>query len=484
MVAGDSMLNETAQEHAGRVSLATRLSYGIGGFGKDFGLIAINTFLFFYYTDIIGVSAAFVGTVFLFARIWDTINDPIMGYIVSKTKTRWGKYKPWILVGNLLNAIFIVALFSAHLFTGTEQLVFIAVTYVGWGMTYTLLDAPFWSMIPTITLDKGEREKLMPYPRLFASLGGYLASGLGVAAVNFLGNGDDARGYLLFAVACALLAIISALVTCAWTEQNVEVSDDPNQPLKISDALALVFNNDQFMTLMLIAFLFCFSANMTAGLNLYFYTYVLNDNSLFSTAMLWAGIFGTGSLIVFPKLVEAFGRQIIFSISLIMPVVSAIILFVVANFAQGSILLIALAGIAFGLSNALYWLMAILMVADCVDYGDYKLNMRSESVSYSTHTLIFKCTSALTGFLVGICLTVINYVPNQAQSAETLSGLQLVYLAPAATCLLALVVYRYFYRLNGSVLDKIQHALEQRYVKTVEQPQEHYNATISPALIV
>ena len=124
------------------------------------------------------------------------------------------------------------------------------------------------------------------------------------------------------------------------------------------------------------------------------------------------------------------------------------------------------------------------MVADCVDYGDYKLNMRSESVSYSTHTLIFKCTSALTGFLVGICLTVINYVPNQAQSAETLSGLQLVYLAPAATCLLALVVYRYFYRLNGSVLDKIQHALEQRYVKTVEEPQEHYNATISPALIV
>ena len=453
------MSNTAAQP----VSLTTKLSYGIGGFGKDFGLIAINTFLLFYYTDVLGISAAFVGTVFLFARIWDTINDPIMGYIVSKTRTRWGKYKPWVLVGNLLNAVFIVALFSAHLFSGTEQLIFIAVTYVGWGMTYTLLDAPFWSMIPTITLDKGERERLMPYPRLFASLGGYLASGIGVAAVNFLGDGDQARGYLLFAVVCALLAIISALVTCAWTEQTIEIGEETQATLNLKDALTIIFRNDQFMILMLIAFLFCFSANMTAGLNLYFYTYVLGDSSLFSTSMLWAGIFGTGSLVVFPRLVQMFGRRTIFSFSLLMPVASALVLFLAANFAKGSTLLIILAGITFGLSSALYWLMALLMVADCVDYGDYQLKMRSESVSYSTHTLVFKCTSALTGFLVGICLTAIDYVPNQVQSADTLAGLQFVYLTPALACLLALAVYLFFYRLNGNTLDVVQQALEQRY---------------------
>lgn len=446
-----------------RVSLATKLSFGIGGFGKDFGLIAINTFLFFYYTDVIGVSAAFVGTVFLLARVWDTINDPIMGYIVSKTNTRWGKYKPWVLVGNLLNAVFIVALFCAHKFEGTAQLVFIAVTYVGWGMTYTLLDAPFWSMIPTITLDKGERERLMPYPRLFASLGSYLASGVGVAAVSYFGNGDQAAGYMWFAVVCAALAIVSAIVTCIWTEQSVEVPDETTKSFDLKEAITLIFKNEQFMVMLLIAFLYCFSANMVGGMNLYFFTYVLGDNTLMSTFMLWAGIFGMGSLLFFTQLVNALGRKRLFMASVLLPVMCAAIMFVAANMGNSSPVLVGLAGIANGLTTSLYWLMAILMVADCVDYGDYKLGKRSESISYSTHTLVFKCTSALTGFLVGISLTAIDYLPNQAQTAETLTGMQLIYMAPTLVCIIAAVLYHRYYRLNDDTLVEVQQTLEARY---------------------
>ncbi len=449
---------------AHKVSMRTKLSFGFGGFGKDFGLVVINTFLFFYYTDIAGVSAAFIGTVFLAARIWDTVNDPILGYIVSKTRSRWGKYKPWILVGNILNAFFIVGLFSAHHFSGTEQLIYIVLTYIGWGMTYTMLDAPFWSMIPTITLNKSEREKLMPYPRICASLGGYLAGGLGIMAVNFLGNGDDARGYMLYAAVAAALAIFSAIVACMWTEQNIEVSEEATASFNLKAAARLILKNDQFVVLLLLALLFNFSANMTGGLNLYFYTYVLGDNSLFGTYMLWAGIFGTGSLLIFPKLVGAFGRQSIFSMSILMPVVSAVVLYIAANFAPTSKPLIAVAGVAFGLSNALYWLMILLMVADTVDYGDYKLGIRSESISYSTHTLVIKCTGALTGFLVGIALTMINYVPNQEQTAETVASLQGLYLAPAVLCLVSYFIYRNYYKLNGGELDKIQEKLEQKYI--------------------
>lgn len=445
------------------VSMRTKLSFGFGGFGKDFGLVVINTFLFFYYTDVAGVSAAFIGTVFLLARVWDTVNDPMLGYIVSKTRSRWGKYKPWILVGNILNAIFIVALFSSHLFSGTQQLIYVAVTYIGWGMTYTMLDAPFWSMIPTITLNKKERENLMPYPRVCASLGGYLAGGVGVMAVNVLGNGDDGRGYMLYAVIAAVLAVISAIVACMWTEQKFEASENATAAFNLKDSIRLVAKNDQFVVLLLFALLFNFAVNMTSGLNLYFYTYVLGDNNLFSTYMLWAGIFGTGSLLVFPKLIGMFGRPTIFSMSILMPVVSSVLLYVAANFAPSSILLISAAGIAFGLSNALYWLMVLMMVADTVDYGDYKLGMRAESISYSTHTLVIKCTGALTGFLVGVALTMIGYVPNQAQSAETVSSLQALYLAPSILCLVAYYIYRNYYKLNGGELDKIQEKLEEKY---------------------
>ncbi|WP_263078332.1 melibiose:sodium transporter MelB [Endozoicomonas sp. Mp262] len=452
-----------SSEQAHKVSLTTKLSYGFGGFGKDFGLAVINTFLFFYYTDIVGVSAAFIGTVFLFARIWDTVNDPMLGYIVSKTRSRWGKYKPWILVGNILNALFIVALFSAHNFSGSQQLVFIAITYIGWGMTYTLLDAPFWSMIPTITLDKWERERLMPYPRLCASLGGYLASGTGIMAVKFLGGGDDGQGYMLFALIAAGLAVISAVVTCIWTKESFEVSEETTAAFNLKDAMKLIFKNDQFVILLVLALLFNIAVNMTSGLNLYFYAYVLGDNNLFSTYMLWAGIFGVGSLLVFTRLIDIFGRRTVFSASIIMPVVSAGVLYIAANFAPDSKVLIAISGIAFGLSNALYWLMVLLMVADTVDYGDYKLGIRAESISYSTHTLVIKCTGALTGFLVGISLTIIDYVPNQVQTAETILGLQAVYIAPSLLCLVSYLIYRKFYRLNGGELDKVQEQLEEKY---------------------
>lgn len=446
-----------------KVGLATKVSFGLGGFGKDFGLVLINTFLFFYYTDVVGVSAAFIGTVFLFARIWDTINDPMLGYIVNKTRSRWGKYKPWIFVGNVLNAVSIVALFSAHLFEGTEQLVWIAVSYVAWGMTYTLLDAPFWSLVPTITLDKGERERLMPWPRLAAVAANYIASGAGVMAVTMLGQGDDGKGYMLYGVIAAVLAIVSAVITCKWTEQTFADNDEATAAFRLKDAFTLITKNDQFVALLVLALTYNISLNLMNGLHLYFFTYVLGDADLFATAMFWAGIFGAASLIFFPKLVELLGRKTLFIISLITPIIAAALLYIAANFAPESVVLVSIAGVCIGLSNAIYWLIVLIMVADTVDYGDFKLGIRSESISYSVHTLISKCSGAFVGYLIGIGLTIINYVPNQEQTAETLSGLQFIYLAPALLCLISYGIYVKFYKLNDKTLDEVEQNLKEKY---------------------
>lgn len=144
-----------------RLTWTAKISYGLGAFGKDLVYAIVATFYMFYLTDICKISPVFIGNLFLVARLFDAVNDPVMGLVVDNTRTRWGKFRPWILLGTILNAIVLFFLFLNPGLSGTQQLVYIAATYILWGLTYTLMDIPFWSMIPSLTDDEKERD---PYP--------------------------------------------------------------------------------------------------------------------------------------------------------------------------------------------------------------------------------------------------------------------------------------------------------------------------------
>ena len=438
----------------------TKFSFGLGALGKDLCYAMISYFLMIYFTDTVGMAPLFVGNLFLVARIWDAFNDPMMGFVVDNTRSKWGKFRPWILLGAVLNSIVMIFMFRKPAgMTGFSMYAYFSVMYILWGMTYTVIDIPYWSMLPSLSSTKEERDSMSVIPRIFASLAWLLMGAFAIKMVSMLGKGDDAKGYSMLAVGIAVIFVVTSIITVVFVKDRScfgETGDKKAERTTVKDALHVIMANDQLKVFIGVVLCYNLVVQLAGGVAIYYFTYVAGDKDLypiFTTAAQFAEI---GALFLFPVLSKRLSKKQVFAIASFSPAIGLVGLVVSGFFAPQNVAIIAVCGVLYKLGSGLTLGATTVMLADVIDYGQVKLGSRNESIIASFQTLLVKTASAVSAWLIGVGLTIVGYVANAEQSAATIMGMRvLMGVIPAVITILAFVIYVKGYKLDGAFLEEI-----------------------------
>ena len=412
-----------------------KAAFGIGAVGKDMVYALSSSYIMYYYQDIIGLSAAFVGLILMIARVFDAINDPFMGILVAKTRSRWGRFRPWLVSGTVLNAFVLYAMFTAPNIEGKAMMAFFSIIYIVWGMTYTMMDIPYWSMIPAITSTPSDTENLSVIGRTCAGVGFALINMGTVLIVSKLGGGNERIGFSRFALIVAVIFVIAEVI-CA-----VSVKERENSSMKtatVKEMFQALFGNDQALIVVLAIVLINSALYITSNLVIYFFKYDMGGEAWTGNYTLFSTVGGAfqilGMMVVYPLLRRKLTNTKIFFCSLTAAVTGyALLLIICLTGVSSNLALILIPGALIFAANGINSVLTTVFLSNSVDYGEIKSGHREESVIFSMQTFVVKLASGVSVFIAGVGLDLIGLAGNAdqegpvaQQSAGTLMGLRLL----------------------------------------------------------
>lgn len=455
-----SKADQAVLDKTDQLSFGRKLGYGLGGSASNFIWQMISLYMLYFYTDVFGIPAAVAATIFLVARIWDAVNDPFMGFIADQTRSKWGKFRPYLLFGSIPLAVVFVITFTTPDLSASGKIIYAVVTYILLGMIYTVVNIPYNSLAAVITQNTNERSSLAAVMLILTYITVLIIAVATIPLVNLFPT--EQLGFSFTVGIYAFLSMIMFMVCFASTREKASLVKRERHGF--GSEIKLVSRN-KYLLILISAVFFTSAANeMRTTAAIYFFKYNIGDENLFPLFMFVVAF----SMILGATLTPMLGRKLgskrnLYYIGTLLPVIAGSgILFIPFENLPAIILLSAVGSVGGGITFVLIW----SMIADTVEYGEWKTGIRGEGIIYSTLTFITKMAYAAGGALAGMLLSWAGYVPNIVQSPQVQRILlYMLALFPIISGILAICIMA-FYKIDvkfyGEILKQINERKEKQ----------------------
>lgn len=441
-----------------KVTVLEKIGYGFGDTASNIVFQSVMMFLAYFYTDIFGISAAAMGTLFLVVRIIDAVTDPMMGAIADRTQTRWGKFRPYLLWLSVPFALFTVLAFTTPDLSAGNKLIYAYITYSLMMIIYTAINIPYCALGGVITPDSQERVSLNSYRFFLATAAGVIIALTTLRLVNVLGQGNEQKGFQLTMIIFGVLAIVLFVLSFLLTRERVVQAT--SQSVSFKKDLKILFSNDQWIIVALLNFVLLIPLVIRGSSAIYYMEWVVERKDLvswFLTLGMVSSMIGAGFAAMLTKRISKVKSYMI--LQSIITLVSAGMFFIGNHQIVIIFILFAIVQFFSQMCSPILW----AMTADTVDYGEWKTGRRITGLVFSGMLFSLKLGMALGGAIMGWLLAHYGYVGDaDVQSPETIRGIALIFTVVPAIGHALLVGLVTRFKLNKARSDEIRAELDRR----------------------
>lgn len=440
------------------LSLGTKISYGTGDLASQFIWSFIGSYLMIFYTDVAMLPAAAISILFAGARIWDAINDPMMGAIAERTKSKHGRFRPYLLYGAPFLVLVYILCFMAPDFGGnmTLKIVYASVTYIALGMLYTAVNLPYGALMTVMSRSSADRSDLSTYRMLGSNIGSLILSAVSLPLILYFGHGDqsDPTGYTMTAVILGLIALPLFYLVFFKCKEVIHV---PKQAASIPITKSFkACLNRPFICLFALNSLALVGKFGQAGVAMYYYTYVMQRSDLAAVLMVLLNGSTALGIFLFARISNYLGKKLTTIISFLLAGVFQIAIYFVSYDNVAAIMILTvLSGLTrFGLP------VATAMLADVIDYTEDRTGIRADGTAYSVYSFGTKLSSALVGSVGVLLLAKVGYVANAVQTPAAMQGINMVVNVLPGLCWLVALIPLVIYNLSEEKAAQIRKRLD------------------------